>query len=112
MAARLRDLTRDLTGSILVAEEGINGVLAASAAALDAFERALLNDPVFENRFAGIGFKRSGCKTAPFRRIKVHRKKEIVALGVAGGAAGGKGAGIDVSPADWRRLIAAEPTWC
>ena len=108
VAARLRELTRALTGSILVAPEGINGVLAGSATALDAFEQALQNDPVFEQRFSGITFKRSGCKTVPFGRIKVHVKKEIVALGVAGETTAGKGAGIDVSPAEWRRLIAAE----
>ncbi len=108
VAARLRELTRDLLGSILVAQEGINGVLAGSAAALDAFQQALQQDAAFGGRFAGIAFKRSGCKTVPFHRIKVHVKKEIVALGVAGETTAGKGAGIDVSPADWRRLIAAE----
>ncbi|HTN66992.1 MAG TPA: rhodanese-like domain-containing protein [Burkholderiaceae bacterium] len=108
VAAHLRELTRDLTGSILVAQEGINGVLAGSAAALDVFEQALRNDAIFERRFADIVFKRSGCKTAPFHRIKVHVKKEIVALGVAGETIAGKGAGMDVSPADWRRLIAAD----
>lgn len=108
VAARLRALTHGLLGSILVAEEGINGVLAGSAAALDAFEQALRNDAVFERRFADIVFKRSSCKTVPFHRIKVHVKKEIVALGAADQLASGKGAGIDVSPADWRRLIAAD----
>ncbi|MGB7481445.1 MAG: rhodanese-like domain-containing protein [Burkholderiaceae bacterium] len=107
VAARLRELAQGLAGSILVAEEGINGVLAGAAAALDAFERALLDDPVFERRFAGIVFKRSGCRTVPFHRLKVHRKKEIVALGAAARPDGGKNAGIDVSPANWRRLIAA-----
>ncbi|MGB6054590.1 MAG: rhodanese-like domain-containing protein [Burkholderiaceae bacterium] len=115
VAARLRalahelayELAYELAGSILVAEEGINGVLAGGGAALDAFERALLDDPVFERRFAGIVFKRSGCRTVPFHRLKVHRKKEIVALGAAARPGSNNGAGIDVSPADWRRLIAA-----
>ncbi len=116
VALQLRRLTESLLGSILVAPEGINGVLAGGAAALDQFQQALLDDPAFGNCFAGITFKRSGCETAPFHRMKVRRKAEIVALGAgsnavsaaAAAAAKTAGAGIDVSPADWRRLI-AEP---
>jgi len=44
-ADRMRTLTQGLTGSVLVAEEGINGVLAGPALALDAFEASL--DPSF-----------------------------------------------------------------
>ena len=103
----LRALTFDLLGSVLVAEEGINGVLAGTAAALDAFEQALTALPQADGGFAGMVFKRSGCRTAPFARIKIHRKEEIVALGVAQVDTVGRG-GIDVSPADWRALIAED----
>lgn len=107
VAARLRDLTQSLSGSVLVAEEGINGVLAGTAAALDAFQEALGNDPSFAGKFAGMTFKRSGCKTAPFRRMKVHRKSEIVALGlpaVRGTAATG-GNVRHANPEEWRALL-------
>lgn len=104
VVTRLRDLTHDLLGSILVAEEGINGVLAGSPAAVDAFEQALRTDAVFDGKFAGIAFKRSACKTAPFARMKVHRKSEIVYLGVDDVDAVSK-TGIDVSPQEWRELI-------
>jgi UPF0176 protein len=100
----LRDLTRDLLGSVLVAEEGINGVLAGGAGALGRFEQAMLLDVRFEGRFAGMAFKRSACKTAPFGRIKVHRKSEIVYLGVSGVNALRK-TGVAVSPQEWRKLI-------
>src|SRR3954465_12177024 len=80
VVTHLRELTRHLLGSILVAPEGINGVLAGSDAALDAFQQALVEAPRFDARFAGIVFKRSACKTAPFARIKVHKKAEIVSL--------------------------------
>ena len=103
----LRALTFDLLGSVLVAEEGINGVLAGTAAALDAFEQALTALPQADGGFAGMVFKRSGCRTAPFARIKIHRKEEIVALGVAQVDTVGRG-GIDVSPADWRALISQD----
>lgn len=104
VAAHLRELTRDLLGSILVADEGINGVLAGSPAAVAAFEQALQDDPFFAGKFAGIAFKRSACKTAPFARMKVHRKSEIVYLGVDDVDAVSK-TGIDVSPQEWRELI-------
>lgn len=106
VVAHLRELTRDLSGSILVAEEGINGVLAGSAAALDAFQHALLRDM----RFAGIAFKRSACTTPPFARIKVHKKSEIVALGIDGASAVKQEGQADtsVSPQQWRELIARE----
>lgn len=108
----LRQLTRDLLGSILVAPEGINGVLSGTAGALDAFEYALQHDAQLEGSFAGIAFKRSACKTAPFGRIKITRKAEIVAFGVPG-ASGLPAAqhGADrskVSPQEWRTLLAQD----
>ena len=72
----LRELTQDLTGSILVASEGINGMLAASEATIDRFEYALQNDPRFKEAFIGIAFKRSPCKTVPFGKMKVHKKRK------------------------------------
>ena len=105
VVAVLRALTLDLLGSVLVAEEGINGVLAGSAPALDTFEHAVATMPQAAGGFADMVFKRSSCLTAPFARIKIHRKEEIVALGVAGVDTAGR-AGIDVSPAEWRTLIA------
>ena len=104
VAARLRELTLELTGSILVAQEGVNGVLAGPAAALDAFEQALMFDAAFDGQFNDTVFKRSACKTAPFARMKVHCKKEIVAFGVAGVSPASSVS--SVSPQAWRELIA------
>jgi len=100
---RVRDLTRELLGSVLLAGEGINGVLAGAARQLDAFELALCEDA----RFAGMVFKRSACLTAPFARIKVHRRREIVAFGVDGvsGLKPSAGDKSHVSPQAWRELI-------
>lgn len=109
IAAHLRILTKDLLGSILVAPEGINGVLAGNASALDIFQGALVSDPVFGGKFVGIVFKRSACKTAPFGRIKIHRKSEIVALGVSDATVRDDGSRkTHVSPEAWRSLIAQE----
>ncbi|MBC7413663.1 MAG: hypothetical protein H7327_01865 [Herminiimonas sp.] len=101
----LRTLAADLLGSVLVAHEGINGVLAGPADALDIFERGLTGLAEAKGAFVGIVFKRSACRTAPFARLKIHRKNEIVALGVADVESCGRG-GIDVAPAAWRALLA------
>ena len=106
VVARLRLLTENLLGSILVATEGINGMLAGSAAALDAFQQALIDDGYFAGKFADIAFKRSACNTAPFGKMKVYRKSEIVPLGIAGVDA--TKTGTTVSPEEWRTLITAE----
>ena len=105
IVTRLRALTQHLHGSILVASEGINGMVAGTAAVLDTFEQALLSDSIFTGRFAGMVFKRSTCKTVPFRKMKVHKKAEIVPLGIEGVDAT-QGGGVNVSPAQWRELIA------
>jgi UPF0176 protein len=108
VAERLRQLVSPqidgLTGSVLVAAEGINGMLAGMPQALDRIEQALLRDSAFAGAFDGMDFKRSACTTRPFARMKVHVKKEIVPLGIEGVDA--RRTGIDVSPRDWRELIA------
>ena len=96
----LRELTQDLTGSVLVAPEGINGMVAGTGAQVEAFEAALAGIQAF----AGIQFKRTECRTVPFGRMKVRRKKEIVPLGIPGVDVT-QGMGIDVPPAQWRDLI-------
>ena len=106
VATRLRELTLHLTGSILVAQEGINGVLAGPSARVDAFEHALIHEVAFNGTFVGTVFKRSACTTTPFARMKVHCKKEIVAFGVTGVSAA---SGVSsVSPQAWRELIAQD----
>ncbi|CAH0349910.1 hypothetical protein AQB9606_01309 [Aquabacterium sp. CECT 9606] len=100
----LREITQGLTGSILVATEGINGMVAAKPEALDAFHEALLADPRVAGLFGGMTFKRSPCKTRPFFKMKVHHKPEILPLGVEGVDAIHQ-TGINVSPQEWRELI-------
>lgn len=105
-ALAFRDITAPITGSILLAEEGLNGMVAGSAAQIDAFERAVREDARLDGKFADILFKRSPCKTVPFHKMKVHVKAEIVPLGIAG--VDGRLTGTDVSPAEWRKLIAED----
>lgn len=112
VAQRLRELTKDLRGSILIAHEGINGMLAGTAQQMDAFEAEIqagdnLN-AVLAGAFKGMLFKRTACLTQPFKRMKVHWKREIVPLGVDGVDAPGRIDEIhanDVAPREWRELI-------
>ncbi|MDQ6881163.1 MAG: rhodanese-like domain-containing protein [Pseudomonadota bacterium] len=108
VAVRLREMLAApqvgrLTGSILVATEGINGMLAGTRDAVDRIEQALLQDPAFAGAFDGMAFRRSACTTRPFGKMKVHVKKEIVPLGIDG--VDGRRTGITVSPQQWRELI-------
>jgi UPF0176 protein len=106
VAARVRELLAQqdgLTGSILLAGEGINGMLAGTPGTIDRIEAALTQDAQLAGAFAGMVFKRSACTTRPFGKLKVHVKKEIVPLGIDGVDA--RSTGINVSPQDWRELI-------
>jgi UPF0176 protein len=108
VAAVLRGRVSDpesggLGGSILLANEGINGMLAGPVEAVDRIQHALRHDPAFAGAFTSMAFKRSACTTRPFGRMKVHVRKEILPLGVEGVDA--RITGTQVSPADWRELI-------
>lgn len=98
-----RPAVEGLAGSILVAAEGINGMLAGAPATVDYFEQALQHEAAFAGAFTGMVFKRSACTTKPFGKMKVQVKKEIVPLGIEGVDA--RVTGIDVSPQEWRKLI-------
>ncbi len=68
--------TLGLRGTVLVASEGINAMLAGSSDAADAFERWLREDP----RFADIEPKRSSSEEIPFGKLVVKVKPEIVTM--------------------------------
>ncbi len=103
----LKDITQDLQGSILVAHEGINGMLAGSKDQLNAFRKDLIEDLRLFGKFSGIDYKRSECKTIPFHHLKIKYKPEIVPLDIAGVDATVK-TGINTSPEDWQKLIKQE----
>ena len=96
-------LDQGITGTLLLAREGINGTVAApNAATIDrlvAHIRALPGCADFE-------YKLSTASEQPFGRMKVRLKKEIVTMGqpdVDPRAA----VGHYVVPADWNALISA-----
>jgi UPF0176 protein len=66
----------DLKGTILLAPEGINVFLAGSREAIDAIVAWLRADP----RFADLQPKESLSASAPFRKLRVRLKKEIITM--------------------------------
>ncbi|MDC7713229.1 rhodanese-related sulfurtransferase [Vogesella sp. LYT5W] len=93
-------LANDVKGTLLLAEEGINGTVAGSREGIDALLAWLKSDP----RMAALEHKESYCDEQPFYRTKVKLKKEIVTLGVPG-VDPNKTVGTYVKPQDWNALI-------
>jgi UPF0176 protein len=92
-------------GTLLLAQEGINGTIAGPRAALDQVLTHIRTVP----GCADLDVKWSGADRMPFYRMKVRLKKEIVTLGVPGVDAA-RNAGAYVAPEDWNALIADPAT--
>lgn len=94
--------SRDITGTLLLAGEGINGTIAGDRAGIDAVLAHIHALP----GCADLEWKESTATTPPFHRMKVRLKREIVTMGQP-----------DVDPvacvgnyvdaADWNELISA-----
>ena len=91
-----------ICGSVLLAEEGINGTIAGMPGELDA---ALLSLSKITG-LSGFEPKFSISDEKPFRRMKVRLKKEIVTIGDVPANPNEK-VGTHVEPADWNALISA-----
>jgi UPF0176 protein len=111
MREPLRAICADLAlkGSVLLAQEGINGTLAGSGEAVAALVEELRRGPLFGGRLDHLELKFSTAAAMPFQRLKIRPKKEIVTLGDAS-ADPTRQVGIYVDPADWNDLIAAPDT--
>ena len=90
----------DIRGTLLLAEEGINGTISGRQLSIERFLKWLQRDARFEN----IDFKLSYHSEQPFHRTKVKLKKEIVTMGVTG-IDPNKAVGTYVEAGDWNALI-------
>ncbi len=95
---------RDITGTLILAPEGINGTVAGTPEAIDALADYLFVSGPFGTRLAGAEVKYSFADTAPFLRMKVRVKPEIVTLR-APEADPSKVVGTYVEPENWNALI-------
>lgn len=92
--------SNDVRGTLLLAQEGINGTVAGSRQGIDNLLDWLRTDP----RLADIDYKESYTEQMPFLRTKVKLKKEIVTMGVEG-IDPNRVVGTYVKPKDWNALI-------
>ncbi len=115
-AGTVRHLAQGLQGSVVLAAEGISGAVAGAPDLIAAFEQALQQPQVLDGALRGMAFKHSACTTAPFGRLKVSVKPELVALDWQGAADRPARARMDasidehdashLSPQAWRAMLA------
>lgn len=92
-------------GTLLVAPEGLNGTVAGSEVGIDALVAAIRAVPGFDR----LEIKYAWAEAAPFLRLKVRIKREIVTMGQPD-LDPARQAGVYVSPTDWNALIADPDT--
>ena len=89
-------------GLILLAREGINSTISGAPEDVHAVLAYLRSDP----KLSDLDHKESFSQKAPFHRMKVRLKKEIVTLGLEG-ISPTKRVGQYVKPEDWNALISS-----
>lgn len=97
---RLAARENGICGTLLLADEGINGTIAGPRAGMD-------NMLAFLRRIQGLAdleHKESIAEGAPFHRLKIRLKKEIVTIGVPD-VNPVETVGTYVAPKDWNALI-------
>jgi UPF0176 protein len=90
----------NIWGTIILAQEGINGSFAGKPDEVTKLYDYLRRDP----RLADLYFKETYDDLMPFEKAKVKFRKEIVTLGVEG-VDPLKNTGIHLSPEEWNTLI-------
>ena len=90
----------NIMGTILIANEGINGTISGKTNEINLTISLLKSD----KRFTNIEIKYSSSDKQPFHRMKVRLKKEIVTIGLPEINPNNK-VGTYVKPDDWNDLI-------
>lgn len=90
----------DIQGTLLLAEEGINGTICGTVAGMQTVLQWLEDDA----RFDGLSIKFSFAAEQAFLRMKVRLKREIVTMGCPE-IRPAQATGTYVEPADWDALI-------
>ena len=90
----------NIMGTILIADEGINGTISGKHNEIKETISSLTSD----DRFSNVEIKYSATDKQPFHRMKVRLKKEIVTIGLPE-INPNKKVGKYVKPEDWNKLI-------
>lgn len=101
---RLEDHARalELRGTVLLAEEGINGTLVGAASKLREFVDALLAQPQFAEM--PVKVSTAAGQHPVFHRLKIRVKAEIVAMGLPAVRPAAR-TGTHVNPQRWHELL-------
>ena len=99
----------NIKGTILLADEGINGTISGKEKNIRDFLIFIKKESLFNGVFSKLEHKESWASKNPFYRMKVRLKKEIVALGVDG-VSPTKKVGKYVKPEEWNNLISDSNT--
>jgi len=89
-----------IRGTLLLAQEGINGTIAGTREAIDQMLAALRSHPALTN----LSTRESIAPAMPFQRLKIKLKREIVTFRQP--VEPTQRTGQRVAPADWNALIA------
>ncbi|MZR61677.1 rhodanese-related sulfurtransferase [Alcanivorax sp. DP30] len=95
----------DVRGTLLLANEGINGTISGPRAGINTVLEWLRSDP----RLADLEHKESFHDEHPFLRTKVKLKKEIVTMGVEG-IDPNRTVGTYLTPQEWNEVISDPET--
>jgi UPF0176 protein len=95
--------SKNIFGTVLLADEGINGTVAGTKKSIKSFHSFLDQN----NLLSTANFKTSFCQENPFPRLKVKLKNEIVSIGNKL-ANPEKIIGEYVQPEDWNNLISQD----
>jgi len=96
-----------LLGTILLAEEGLNGTISGSKKSVLRLFEHLREDGQWQGRLQDLHYKESWAAGRIFHRMKVRLKKEIVSLGVDG-VDPNRVVGEYVKPEKWNALISRD----
>jgi len=95
----------NIRGTLLLANEGINGTISGKHQDIISFIEWLRQDP----RLTELDYKLSYHDKQPFNRIKVKLKKEIVTMGVEG-IDPNRVVGTYINPSEWNNIISDPET--
>ena len=92
-------VSRGMTGTVILAEQGINATVSGSDAAIKEFFCFLDSD----DRLAGIKHHESYARRSPFAKMKVLLKSEVVRLGIEDFDC--SSGGVYIEPGDWDAFV-------
>jgi UPF0176 protein len=90
---------QELKGTVILAQEGINGAIAGTVTGIEAFKEFWQKD----GRFPNLEYKYSVAAKPPFQKLKIKLKKEIISLGIPVDPT--HQVGIHTSAQQWNELL-------